>query len=408
MTDTVVMAQRRVGLWMIGACGGVSCTTALGLSALARGLTPTTGMVTALPPFAHHDLDEPTAYVLGGHDIRTGDFVTAARELHERSNVFDERTLTACAADLTAWSANIRPGVVYKPNSAITALADRTDMRQARTPREAIDAIQSDLKAFKAAHKLDQVVVVNAASTEPPFEVGEEQKSLDKLLPALDRAAPAALPTSSIYAFAAIDAGFAYVNMTPSRGATLPALEELAKKRNVPHAGQDLKTGETLVKSVLAPMFARRNLRVLSWVGHNILGNRDGQVLNDPDNKASKVKSKDALLAALLGYKPQSIVSIEYIESLDDWKTAWDHIHYEGFLGTKMMFQFTWQGCDSLLAAPLVIDLVRLAAYAQRRGESGPMPHTACFFKSPVGVPEHDFGKQFAMLEDYFCVEPPA
>jgi myo-inositol-1-phosphate synthase len=401
MTDTVVMAQRRIGLWLIGACGGVASTTALGLSALARGLTSTTGMVTALPPFAGHDFDEPTAFVLGGHDIRQSDFVAGVGELHARSGVFDQHIIQICLEDLRAWSKNIRPGVVYKPNAAITALADRNDLRQARSPREAIDAIQTDLRAFKAAHKLDQLVVVNAASTEPPFATGEEQKSLEKLLPALDRSAPPALPTSSIYAFAAIDAGFAYVNMTPSCGATLPALEELARKRGVPHAGQDLKTGETLVKSVLAPMFARRNLRVLSWVGHNILGNRDGQVLNDPENKASKVKSKDQLLAALLGYKPQSLVSIEFIESLDDWKTAWDHIHFEGFLGTKMMLQFTWQGCDSLLAAPLVIDLVRLAALAQRRGESGPMPHTACFFKSPVGVNEHDFGKQFLMLEDY-------
>ncbi len=87
----------------------------------------------------------------------------------------------------------------------------------------------------------------------------------------------------------------------------------------------------------------------------------------------------------MLGYKPQSHVSIEYIESLDDWKTAWDHIHFEGFLGTKMTLQFTWQGCDSLLAAPLVIDLARLALLAQRRGESGLMPHLACFFKSPIG-----------------------
>ena len=395
------MAQRRVGLWLIGACGGVASTTALGLSALARGHTPTTGMVTALPQFCGHDFDEPGAFVLGGHDIRKGNFVTAARELHERSNVFDERTLAACVGDLETWSANIRPGVVYRPNAAITALADRGDMRRANTAREAIDAIQADFKAFKTANKLDQVVVVNAASTEPPFEATDEQKSLELLIPALDRPAPAALPTSGVYAFAALDAGLPYVNMTPSRGATLPALEELARKRGVPHAGQDLKTGETLIKSVLAPMFARRNLRVLSWVGHNILGNRDGQVLNDPDNKASKVKSKDLLLAELLGYKPQSHVSIEYIESLDDWKTAWDHIHYEGFLGTKMMMQFTWQGCDSLLAAPLVIDLVRLAALAQRRGESGPMSHTACFFKSPVGVTEHDFGKQFQMLEDY-------
>ena len=213
--------------------------------------------------------------------------------------------------------------------------------------------------------------MVNAASTEPPFEATEEQQALDRLLPALDRATPAALPTSGVYAFAALDAGFPYVNMTPSRGATLPALEQLARERNVPHAGQDLKTGETLLKSVLAPLFAKRNLRVHSWVGHNILGNRDGQVLNDPDNKASKVTSKDKLLAELLGYRPQSHVSIEFIESLDDWKTAWDHIHFEGFLGTKMMLQFTWQGCDSLLAAPLVIDLVRLAALAQRHDVSG-------------------------------------
>ncbi|MFM8272791.1 MAG: inositol-3-phosphate synthase [Gemmata sp.] len=395
------MSQRRVGLWLIGACGGVASTTALGLSALARGQTPTTGMVTGLPQFAGHHFDPPGAFVLGGHDIRKGNFATAARELHERSNVFDERTLAACAADLEAWSENIRPGAVYRPNAAITALADHPHLRRANTAREAIDAVQSDLNAFKASNALDQVIVVNAASTEPPFEATEEQQALDRLLPALDRATPAALPTSGVYAFAALDAGFPYVNMTPSRGATLPALEQLARERNVPHAGQDLKTGETLLKSVLAPLFAKRNLRVHSWVGHNILGNRDGQVLNDPDNKASKVTSKDKLLAELLGYRPQSHVSIEFIESLDDWKTAWDHIHFEGFLGTKMMLQFTWQGCDSLLAAPLVIDLVRLAALAQRRGESGPMPHTACFFKSPIGVTEHDFGKQFAVLEDY-------
>jgi len=401
------MAQRRVGLWFIGACGGVASTSALGLSALTRGLTPTTGLVTALPMFDSLELDEPASIVVGGHDIRQATFLSAVCEMRARANVFDERTIAACASDLEAWSNNLRPGVVYKPNSAITALADRADVRQARTPREAINLIQTDLRAFKTTQKLDQLIVVNAASTEPPFEASDEQQSLEKLLPALERPAPAALPTSSIYAFAAMDAGFPYVNMTPSRGATLPALDELARKRGVPHAGQDLKTGETLVKSVLAPLFARRNLRVLSWVGHNILGNRDGQVLNDPENKASKLKSKDALLAEMLGYKPQSIVSIEYVESLDDWKTAWDHIHYEGFLGTKMMMQFTWQGCDSLLAAPLVIDLVRLTALAQRRGETGTMPQLACFFKSPIGVKEHDFGKQFAMLEAYVAGERP-
>jgi myo-inositol-1-phosphate synthase len=395
------MVQRRIGVWFIGACGGVASTTALGLSALARGLTSTTGVVTALPQFAQLDLDGPASFVVGGHDIRQATLLSAVRELHARSNVLDERLIAACADDLETWSANIRPGVIYRPNAAITALSDRADVRPAATPRAAIDQIQVDLRHFKTTNQLDQLIVVNAASTEPPFTATEEHAVLERLLPLLERSSPAALPTSSIYAFAAIDSGCAYVNMTPSRGATLPALEELARKRGVPLAGQDLKTGETLIKSVLAPMFARRNLQVLSWVGHNILGNRDGQVLSDPDNKSSKVRSKDALLAELLGYKPQSLVSIEYVESLDDWKTAWDHIHYEGFLGTKMVMQFTWQGCDSILAAPLVIDLVRLTALAQRRGESGVLAHLACFFKNPLGGSEHDFGKQFALLERY-------
>ncbi len=392
---------RRVGIWLIGACGGVGSTTAFGLAALTRGLTPTTGLVTALPQFAALQLDEPAAFIVGGHDVRKASLLSAVRELHCRSNVFDERTIAACAGDLEAWSANLRPGVAYRPNSTLAAMADRTDLTISSSPKAAIEQVQRDLKAFVASAKLDQLVVVNAASTEPVFDLSEEHESLERLLPALDRAAPTTLPTSSLYAFAAIDAGFPYVNLTPSRGATMPALEELAAKRKVPLAGQDLKTGETLLKSVLAPLFARRNLKVLSWVGHNILGNRDGMVLNDPQNKASKVKSKDHLLGELLGYRPQSHVSIEYIESLDDWKTAWDHIHFEGFLGTKMTLQFTWQGCDSLLAAPLVLDIARLSLLAQRRGESGILKHLACFFKSPIGVDQHDFNKQFEMLEGY-------
>jgi len=395
------MAAPRVGLWLIGACGGVGSTTAFGLAALARGLTSTTGLVTALPRFGSLGLDEPAQFVVGGHDIRKASLLSAVKELHCRSNVFDQRVIDACAPDLDAWSANLRPGVTYRPDPTIAALADRADVVAAATPKAAIDQIQRDLKAFVASAKLDQLVVVNAASTEPPIDLTDEHCSVGRFQHMLKEPIPGLLPTSTLYAYAAIDAGFPYENLTPSRGATMPALEKLAEARGVPVAGQDLKTGETLLKSVLAPMFARRNLKVLSWVGHNILGNRDGMVLNDPQNKASKVKSKDHLLGELLGYKPQSHVSIEYIESLDDWKTAWDHIHFEGFLGTKMTLQFTWQGCDSLLAAPLVLDIARLALLAQRRGESGVMKHLACFFKSPAGVDQHDFHLQFEMLDAY-------
>ncbi len=396
--------SRRVGLWLVGAFGGVGGTTAVGLAALARGLTDPTGLVTALPKFAHVPFDSPASFVIGGHDIRQSSFARAAAELHQRSGVFSESLLGAVAGQLDEWSANVRAGVVFKPNPVIAALADRPDVRRAETPRQAIDAIQHDLTAFAAAHKLDQVVVANVASTEPPFDLTDDHRTLAALNAGLARGTTL-LPTSSLYAYAAMDAGFAYVNMTPSRGSNLPALDELAKLRGVPHAGQDLKTGETLLKSAVAPMFAKRNLKVLSWVGHNILGNRDGQVLADPANKASKVQTKDKLLAELLGYKPQSLVSIEYVESLDDWKTAWDHVHFEGFLGTKMTLQFTWQGCDSLLAAPLVIDLARLALLAQRRGDCGMFTPAACFFKSPLGVSEHDLGKQFGLLEAYLQQE---
>jgi len=395
------MAERRVGLWLIGAFGGVGSTTALGLAALARGITSETGLVTALPRFAGVPLDQPAQFVIGGHDIRQTSFTRSVAELHARSNVFTESLIRECAPILDEWAKNVRPGVIYRPNAVIAALADRPDVRLATTPRAAIEQIQNDLNQFRSTHKLEQVVVVNVASTEPPFVVGDDQQTLSRLNAALDQGAIDALPTSGLYAYAALDAKMAYVNLTPSIGSTCPALNELAAIHGVPHAGQDLKTGETLLKSVLAPLFAKRNLKVLSWVGHNILGNRDGLVLSDPDNKSSKVKSKEGLLFDLLGYRPQSHVSIEYIESLDDWKTAWDNIHFEGFLGTKMTLQFTWQGCDSVLAAPLVIDLVRIALYAQRRGESGVIKDVAVFFKSPQGVKEHDFSKQFDLFETY-------
>jgi myo-inositol-1-phosphate synthase len=210
------------------------------------------------------------------------------------------------------------------------------------------------------------------------------------------------IPASSIYAVAAIQSGCSHVNFTPSVGTDLPALEAFARERNVLHVGRDGKTGETLMKSVLAPMFAARNLQVQSWVGHNIFGNMDGKVLDDPVNKANKVRSKDHLLTEILGYKPQTLVTIEYIESMGDWKTAWDHIHFRGFLNTKMILQFLWQGCDSLLAAPLVLDLIRFTDRAHRAGQGGVMRHLASFFKSPMGdnVPP-EFHEQYLQLENW-------
>jgi myo-inositol-1-phosphate synthase len=218
---------------------------------------------------------------------------------------------------------------------------------------------------------------------------------------ALDRNEKEAVQASTIYAYASILEGCPYINFTPSNGALIPAIVQLAEEMRVPVMGNDGKTGETLVKSALAPMFLCRNLEVLSWEGFNILGNMDGRVLDHPKNRQSKINTKDRVLSKILGYSPHTGVHIEYVPSLDDQKTAWDFIHFKGFLGAKMSLQFVWQGYDSILAAPLILDLVRLAEFAKRRGEYGVMYHLASYFKAPMGVDEHRLYEQFQMLVDY-------
>lgn len=394
------MNNRRVGIWFIGAWGGVASTAALGLAALKRNLTDTTALVTATGLFDGLELEAVENMVVGGHEIRDSSFHDAITELHQRASLFEPSLIEACKEDLAAWNANVRPGSVVGSGSTISKLAQLPDARKTETPRQIVDRFRADLQDFQKRNQLDQVVVVSVASTEPPFVPDVHFESAAKFRVYLDKSS-AHIPTSALYAWAAIDLGFPYVNFTPSLGASFPAALELAREKGVCVAGKDGKTGETLMKSVLAPMFALRNLRILSWVGHNIFGNRDGLVLDDPVNKESKIRTKDQLVQQIVGYKPQTLVTIEYIESMDDWKTAWNHIHYKGFLGTKMVLQFIWQGCDSILAAPLVIDLVRLTLFAQGRGESGVLQHLACFFKSPMGVEGHDFFRQFTLLEEY-------
>jgi myo-inositol-1-phosphate synthase len=402
------MKPRRVGIWLIGAFGGVGTTVALGLAALRKGLIPETGLVTGLEMLRGLDLDAPASFIVGGHDIRQTDFLQTVREFQQRSNVFDSVLVEPCVDQLEEWAENVRPGTVLNAGETIARMAELTGVHATDTPRGVMERIQKDISGFREQHQLEELVVVNVASTEPPFPLSEIHENAARLLSFVSRRSEPILPASGLYALAALELGLPYVNFTPSLGASFPAALEIAHAKRTVLAGKDGKTGETLLKTVLAPMFAHRNLRVLSWVGHNIFGNRDGQVLNDPRNKESKVRTKDQVVSQILGYKPQTHVSIEYIESLDDWKTAWDHIHFQGFLGVRMMLQFTWQGCDSLLAAPLVIDLARLALLAQRRSEVGMLRHLACFFKNPMGVVEHDFFKQWRMLEEYVTRCSPA
>ena len=401
------MARRRIGIWFIGAKGGVATTALLGLIALKKQLVGEQGLVTQLPVFADVDLASWKDLVVGGHDIRKSTLFEEAMKLHEVSRAVDERLVVACKSELAKCDKNIKPGVLFNVGSTIEQFATTTLKKKKETPRESIRRVQADLRSFAKKNRLDQVIVVNVASTEPPIDpskIPTQWKTLDKTL---DKPASCPLAASSLYAIAALDLGYPYINFTPSLGSAPAAICELAETRGACHMGHDGKTGETLLKSALAPMFAYRNLEIMSWVGHNIFGNMDGKVLDDPVNKKTKVVSKDKLLGQILSYDPQTHISIEYIESLGDWKTAWDHIHFRGFLGTPMTMQFTWQGCDSLLAAPLVLDLVRLTEFAQRRGETGLLTFLASFFKSPLGTTENNFVKQFALLTEWLQQQPP-
>ena len=400
------MASGQVGLWLVGAKGGVATTVMTGLAALSRGLVEPIGLVTETESFQQLSLVGCDAFVVGGHDIRPGKLTDEARRMWTSSRAIPPELLEATAADLEAIEARLRPGTVLAAGESIHALADPAVVAVAETPRQAIDRIRDDIQQFAATTGVERVVVVNLASTEPPW-TRPIPETFAAIEPALDQPAAAGspLPASSLYALAAFEADAAYINFTPSTGATPPAIDEVARRRGLPHAGCDGKTGETLLKSVLAPMFAARNLEVMSWVGHNIFGNLDGRILDDPANKAAKVKSKDHLLGALLPKPPQTLVSIEYVESLGDWKTAWDHIHFRGFLGTPMAMQFTWQGCDSILAAPLVIDLVRLVDRARQNGERGQLAWLASFFKSPLGCAEQGFSRQLTLLEQWVAAQ---
>lgn len=384
---------------MIGARGSIATCVAYGLSGLREGLLDPVGIATAHEPFRKLEFAPWEAFVLGGHDVCRRTVSESAGEL-VRHGILTSDLVVSGSAAATAYEARIRPGLLDEPDVGFADLDPAAARNGAREPSAQIEQVTEDLRRFRAEHELDAVVVVNLASTEAHRSDRPEWASLAEFEAAL--AEGRSQPASVLYAYAAIASGAAYVNFTPSRGASIPALRELAQARGLPHCGNDGKTGETLVKTALAPMFAARALRVLAWQGYNMLGNRDGEVLSEPAHRESKLRNKGEVVRSILGDpNVHTHVGIDYVPSLQDWKTAWDFVHFEGFLGARMSLQFTWVGSDSALAAPLVLDLARWAELALRRGESGAMTHTASYFKAPVGGGTHDFHAQFGQLLEY-------
>lgn len=393
--------ERKLGVWIVGACGSVATCAVAGAEAVRLGVVGTSGLVSELAEFKQLGMAGFDRFVFGGHEIRDVDWVRAAEEFGRDNGVLTPAILEAVRPALAAHSKNLRRGVTLNSGAGVRSIApDALD--QPRSLRESVERIKKDVADFKERHGLENVIVVHLTSAEPHFVPPREFHYVESFLALLEADRRDLFPASVLYALAAVESGFPYVNFTTCIGASFPAMDELARRRGVPHCGRDGKTGETLMKTTLAPMFVARNLKVMSWEGYNMLGNRDGKVLDAPDANAAKCKDKDACLRDILkDDDTHSRVRIDYVPSLGDWKTAWDFIHYQGFLGTKMILQFIWQGCDSALASPLVLDLIRFAEFAHRSGESGMMKHVSCFFKAPYLAEENGFFRQHEALLAY-------
>ncbi len=388
-------------VWLLGMYGIVATTTAVGTAALKKGLIDKTGLVTELEPFKGIEKFAPLKeIVFGGHEIRDLhlNLHEAATEHWKLNRHFDEGILREVKEELEGYRA--KKGCALNCGTGVEEFENLSRLEdEGLSLEEMVNRITEDLKGFAD----DETVVINLASTEPlPPYNGEYHDTLEGFERMIKEDKREFATASMLYAYAALSLGIPYGNFTPSVGSSLPALKELAEKKGVPHAGNDGKTGETYIKTTIAPAFSYRNLKILGWMSYNILGDFDGMVLNHQDNKESKVISKDSTLPKMLGYEPYSITDIHFFPSLKDNKTAFDFIHYQGFLGTRMKFYFIWDGIDAILAAPLVLDIARLLLFAKKKGVRGVVKEMAFFFKSPLETSNINSHTQFQELVRWF------
>ena len=277
--------------------------------------------------------------------------------------------------------------------------------------RDLADQVIADIRRFKEENQLERLVMVWCGSTEIFMEPKAVHQSLAAFEKGLEESDPA-IPSSMIYAYAALKEGLPYANAAPNLSADVPALTDLAAQTESPLAGKDLKTGQTLIKTIVAPGLKARLLGVAGWYSTNILGNRDGEVLDDPESFKTKEESKKSVLDYI--FQPDlyptlyddlhHVVRINYYPPRGDNKEGWDNIDLVGWLDYPMQLKINFLCRDSILAAPLVLDLVLFLDLAKRSGLSGVQEWPSFYFKSPIHAPdlypEHDLFIQLMKLKN--------
>ena len=378
----------RLGVAVIGLGGAVATTALAGIEMIRAGSNSLNGL--PLADRAAAGLPAYSDLVFGGWDLSGDDLATAALG---HGVVSPEELADGASAlrGMTPW-----PAVGSRD---FCANIDGANKIAADGHREAVARIRDDLARFKAEKGLDEVVVINLASVERKADLDAPAlQSLDAFERGLDGDDPAISP-AMLYAYAAISSDAPYGNFTPSVAADLPVLAELAAQRETPICGKDGKTGQTFLKTVIAPGLKARALHVDGWFSTNILGNRDGLALDDAKSLASKVGTKKSALDGMLGYPVEDhIVHIHYYRPRGDDKEAWDNIDISGFLGRKMQIKVNFLCKDSVLAAPLVIEIARSLGLARARGQGGVQEQLGLFFKAPQTLggrePEHGLIEQ--------------
>jgi len=401
----VTQPARRVGIAIVGLGGAVATTAIAGLELLRLGAVGPDGLPLAGLTVGDVPVEEATglvpydSLVVGGWDLDGADLYKAA----EQHGVLDMRQLQQAEpllSTITPWPAAGDADFCRNVTGGNVVLAEGR--------RAQVDAVRADLRRFRDEQQLDGLVLMNLASTErwpdPAAPSLQSPEAFEAGLDADDRS----ITPSMVYAYAAIVEGVGYANFTPSLSADVPALVQLAEQRNVPIAGKDGKTGQTMMKTVLAPAFRSRALTVEGWYSTNILGNRDGLALDDPASLESKLQTKGKVLDSILGYPvADHVVRIDYYRPRGDQKEAWDAIDLVGFLGQRMQIKVDFQCRDSILAAPLAVEIVRLVDLAQQRGEGGVQRHLGWFFKAPItadgSTPEHAMHRQEQVLMDWLA-----
>ena len=343
--------MKRLGICIAGLNGAVASTLVAGVALMRRGLAAPRALLSE-PLVRSHDLATLDDIVIGGWDVR------------------GENLFQSCLRNRVLGRDRLQP--IAKELTGLKPFGGRASRRAERFGKN----LTLQIAGFRRQHKLDTVVVLN-------------------LLPTGEHAA------SSRYALAATETGCPFVNFTPNNCGE-------DKLGPIPYCGRDGKTGQTWLKSVLAPALCARGLRVTGWYSTNLLGNEDGRVVSDEKRGKSKVAAKTKLLSEMLGYETHHEVHIAFYPPRGDDKESWDAIDFEGFLGLPMQLKVNGLWRDSILAAPMCLDLARFIELAQRRGERGPQTWLSLYFKSPYATSVHEFARQEQMLREYLSAARPA